>query len=486
MKLKIEKWAEETKPFKESDSAYEFFEESVRCYKIGAYKSAFIMSYLSFKTTIRNRILGCTYGKELVKSNPRFWENDVINKLENDDIWESHLNTIVEASCADANSKKDIGILHFTNGEQVKVAYNNWKNIRNDCAHAKRYVTIDSSTVECFWNYLIDNLSKFYVLGGEEYLLRELENLYKFYTYPEIVNPETVNTIMNDLNVVCNKNSKEFFQKLFEKLMKTARGGELVNDVNEKFWRDILESSHENVRDGIVEVISNDAVLFFNFYNYYPQLLEMSFSLNSKFIVNDLSYWLNEPYYFAYDFKKTFWDIFVEILDRYKVHVKVDKIATSRTIELIDSLNPDERKLRILNSNDVFKRYIFEVSSWFFMTSAGSQYQNYSKFQSKESEYVELCFNYLEWDSSCIETINSALCILEESMASRSNHASIMNGYDYKSRCTRILCNNKDKIMNVKDLDLNDYTEVLEILNSYMSDQGSTDTLPNTEQNESN
>lgn len=464
MKLRIEKWVEETQPFKGSDSAHELLKESVRCYKIGAYKSAFIMSYLSFKTTIRSRILGCTYGKELVKSNPKFWENDIIKKLENDDIWESHLNTIVEASCVDTNNKKDIAILHFTNGEQVKLAYNNWKNIRNDCVHAKRNVTIDSSTVECFWNYLIDNLSEFYVLGGEEYLLRELENLYKFYRYPEIVKPETVSTIMYDVNVICNKNSKDFFQKLFENLIKTVKSGELVNDVSAEFWKDILESSHENVRDGIVEVISNDAVHFFNFNKYFPQLLELSYSLNTKFIVNNLSNWLSEPYYFTYDLKKTFWAIFVEALEKYKIHVDVDKIVNSRTIELIDSFEQDDRSLRILNSYDVFRKYIFEVSSWFFMTDAQSQYNNYSRFQSKESEYIELCFEYLEWDSKCIETINNALVNLKSSMSSRSNQASILNGYDYESRCERIICKNKGKIMNVPNVNLNDYSNVLEIL----------------------
>lgn len=486
MKLQIEKWVDETKPFKESDSANEFFEESVRCYKIGAYKSAFIMSYLAFKTTIRNRILECTYGKELVRSNPRFWEDEIIKKLENDDIWESHLNTIVEASCADKNKKKDIAILHFTNGEQVKTAYNNWKNIRNDCAHARRQITIDSSTVECFWNYLIDNLSKFYVLGGEEYLLRELENLYKYYRYPEIVNPETVKTLMNDINVICNKNSKDFFQKLFEKLWKTTRSDELVNDENMNYWKDILESSHENVKDGLVEVISNDAQLFFNFYNYFPQLLEMSFSLNSKFIVNNLSNWLKESYYFEYDLKKTFWVILVEILDRYPGHLDIDNIVNRRTIELVDSFEQDERNLRILNSSKVFQKYIFEVSSWFFMTDANSQYNNYSRFHSKDSEYVELCFNFLEWDSRCIETINYALENLQSSMASRSNPASRMNGLHFESRCKRIICNNKDKITNVPNIDLNDYSYVLEMLNSCISDQVSTDTPLNKEQNESN
>ncbi|MGE7843079.1 hypothetical protein ACQKNX_20115 [Lysinibacillus sp. NPDC093712] len=465
MKLRIEKWAEETQPFKESDTANEFFEESVRCYKIGAYKSAFIMSYLSFKTIIRNRILGCTYGKELVKRNPKFWENEIIKKLKNDEIWESHLNTIVEASCVDEKNKTDMAILHFTNGEQIKVAYNYWRNIRNDCAHAKKNITIDNATVECFWNYLIDNLSKFYVLGGEEYLLRELENLYKYYRYPEIVKPATVNAIINDVNVIYNKNSKEFFQELFKNLVKVAVGRELVNDANTKFWDDILESSHEDVRDGIVEVISNDARYFFNFYNYYPRLLEMSIALNPKFIMNDLSKWLKEPYDNTYDFKKIFWVILVEVLEKYREHVDIDKIINYKTLELIDSFEQDERNLRVLNSKEVFKKYIFELSSWFFHTDATSQYNNYRRLRSEESERIERCFNYLEWDSECIGKINYALYNLKSSMESRSNDSSRANGYRYQSICRRIICSNKDKIMIVPNVDLNEYKEVFEILN---------------------
>lgn len=466
MKLQIEKWVEGNKPFKEYEAANDLFEESVRCYKMGAYKSAFIMSYLSFKVTLRGRILGCTYGKELAKSNPKFWENEIVKKLEDDSSWENHLNSIVDASCSSGN-KKDIAILDFTNGEQVKIAYNYWKNIRNDCAHAKGRITIDSSTVECFWNYLMDNLSDFYVLGGEEYLLRELKNLYQYYPFPEIVEQDSVKIIMNDVNVVYKKNSKYFFQKLFEKLEGRHNGkGQFVNDSNKKFWQDILESNYENVREGIVEVISSDAMHFFNFYSYYPQLLEMSVSINSKFVVNDLCDWLNSSYYFTYDFKKNFWTVFVEILHRFPSHVDIKGIVNKQTLELIDAFEPDERKLQILNRNGVFKEYIFEVSSWFFRTDASSQYNNYGRFQSSESEFIELCFDYLEWDSKCVATLNYALISLEESMASRSNHSSIMNGHSYKSRCKRIICKNKDKIRNIPDINLSDYKEVLEIINS--------------------
>ncbi|MGG1517470.1 hypothetical protein ABE504_18805 [Paenibacillus oryzisoli] len=470
MKLRIEKWVEETMPFAESDSADELFEESVRCFKIGAYKSAFIMSYLSFKVTIKDRILSCRYGKELPNKNPEnpfFWEMEIVKILEKPDKWENRVNDIVEASCA--KSKKDIAIIHFKDEEQIKTAYNHWKDIRNECTHAKGQTTIDSATVECFWNFMMDNLGKFYVLGGEEYLLRELENLYKFYRYPEIVEPESVKTIMYDVNVICQKSPGNFLETLFENLKKTARG-DLVNDENFKFWKYILETSHENVMDGIVKIISNDAQHFFNFYSYFPQLLEMSISLNSKFIVNELSNWLKHPDFF-YGSEKTFWVALVEVLDRYREHVDVDKIINNRTIGLIEYFEKSERNLRILNGNDVFKKYIFEVSSWFFKTDASSQYNNFSKLRSKDSENIELCFNYLEWDSVCIGNINYALDSLKSSMASRSNYYSEENGYYYKSIIKRIICNNKDKISNVPNINTSDYSHVFDIINDCKSDQ---------------
>ena len=43
MKLRIEKWVEDTKPF--SAPVNELFTEAVNNYKFGSYRSAFIMAY---------------------------------------------------------------------------------------------------------------------------------------------------------------------------------------------------------------------------------------------------------------------------------------------------------------------------------------------------------------------------------------------------------------------------------------------------------
>lgn len=53
MKIQIEDWAEKNL----APNAIELMTEAVMCYKVGAYRAAFLLSYLAFKTTIRERVL---------------------------------------------------------------------------------------------------------------------------------------------------------------------------------------------------------------------------------------------------------------------------------------------------------------------------------------------------------------------------------------------------------------------------------------------
>ena len=149
MKLEIEKWVETTGIFE--SVAKNTFDEAVLCYKVGAYKSAFIMSYLSFKLTVKQRIIQFDNNSFQSFEIGR-WDN-IIKELNDDDKWEDRLNK--EIICKDSSA-----IIKFTNRESAIVDYNYWKNMRNSCAHAKGKI-IDASTVESFWNYLKDNLSKF-------------------------------------------------------------------------------------------------------------------------------------------------------------------------------------------------------------------------------------------------------------------------------------------------------------------------------------
>ncbi|VDG74655.1 Uncharacterised protein [Clostridium carnis] len=90
MELEIQKWVKKFKPFDEE--AEELFNEGIECYKVGANKAAFIMSYLAYEKTIQNRILSfkgipinITAEKwEETRKNiddEYYWERNILNEI---------------------------------------------------------------------------------------------------------------------------------------------------------------------------------------------------------------------------------------------------------------------------------------------------------------------------------------------------------------------------------------------------------------------
>lgn len=74
MKLQIETWSKENLP----SNAGALMEEAVICYKVGAYHAAYILSYLAFKTTIRERILKASRPDGISE---KCWDDQIINLL---------------------------------------------------------------------------------------------------------------------------------------------------------------------------------------------------------------------------------------------------------------------------------------------------------------------------------------------------------------------------------------------------------------------
>lgn len=457
MKLRIEQWVENTNPFNELGE--ELFEEAVKNYKFASYKSSFIMSYLAFKVTIRDRILDCPYGEQVTK-NAQFWEKAILEPLKNDDSWEKHLNSIVEASCTVITNRKPIGILNFENGDSIKTEYNYWKNKRNVCAHAKSEI-IDNATVESFWNYLMDNLSRFYVMGGEEYLVEELFDIYKYYEYLGNSESERINKALYDISVVFNGNIKEYFCKFFKKAQSKYK---IINKKNKEFWEFIIYSENENIREGIIEYILEDKYIFFAFYSYFPQLLEYAVSNDKKFVIDKLSLWLEScPEVLPTGSENIFWDLLIEALDKFGEQVNLDKIINKETIDLIPILTK-EHDIELLNEYDIFKKYILEVSRWFFQTDSSSQYNNFIRYNNNFTN-IERCFSFLRWDKQCLEELNSAMESLEKSTKLRENHGSLCNAYDYNNCYKKIVIKNEHNIKN-SGIDLTRYTFILNIINN--------------------
>lgn len=455
MKLKIEKWVEDTNSF--DDSVYELFMESINNYKIGSYRSAFIMAYLSFKLTIRNRIVNCSYGRELKKKNPNFWKCDILDVLENDDKWEEKINEIVLASCVSLKERKDIGILNFKNNETAKTEYSYWKEKRNACVHGKNQI-IDSSTVENFWNYLMDNLCQFYVLGGEEYLLRELTDIYEYYKYPDISNRDGMSKLLYDIGAIYQDHTENYFSLFLDKI-KGSRS--YVDDENKGFWNTIIHFNQEKIVDGFVKSISDERLIFFELYEFFPELLEKIVVIRPKFIVADLSDWLK-------NFKeknkcdgKKFWCVLVGALSKYGEQVNIDPIINDNTICLVKDVSDKNGDVEILNKYGVFKKYLLNVSDWYFKTDGNSQFSN---FGYKNFSDVEICFSLLQWDTDCLDRLDAALCTFKESFPLRQNTYSIQNGRIFMDSCKEVIKTNQEKIKEAMNANGSSYKFINQVM----------------------
>lgn len=158
VKLPIQEWLEGKNLGTDADA---LFEESVQCFKAGAYRAALLMSYLGFQSILRDRILsaGAPAGVP-----PGMWSS-IQSKLRSDDEW--------DPSVFDATQQKAPAPV-FPVSEDLRQQVTYWKNRRNDCAHSKPG-PITASHVEAFWVFVRAHSSKFAVNGSIEALLEKLK-----------------------------------------------------------------------------------------------------------------------------------------------------------------------------------------------------------------------------------------------------------------------------------------------------------------------
>ncbi|MCZ1263677.1 hypothetical protein EIH79_02590, partial [Paenibacillus tundrae] len=152
MRTEFEKWIDETASF--SSKGTVLIQEAVRCYKVNAYRGAYLFSYLAFKMTLRDRIITSSY-----LNNKAEWSKDL--KALKGDKWESNLDSLI--------FKKQEGLDVFSLSDDLKKEWEYWRKKRNDCAHAKDEI-FEYSEVESFWSFLKKYMIKFQVMGSEAYL----------------------------------------------------------------------------------------------------------------------------------------------------------------------------------------------------------------------------------------------------------------------------------------------------------------------------
>ncbi|MCB2339951.1 hypothetical protein [Clostridium estertheticum] len=433
MRLEIENWAQ----INLSEDVVEIMNEAVICYKVGAYRSAYLMSYLSFKQTIREKILNAKDKPD--KINEDDWKDKVIDVLNNDDTWEDCINNMI--STAPDSPKNCLGkVFIFSNREKIKSKYDTWKYTRHSCAHWKTE-NINEATVVQFWNFMQDNLSEFYVNGGKKYLFNKLCDTYKYFV-PE--DAEQLDKLLKELSIIYGKGTTILFEELFKEMNNDFK----VNDINYKFWERILNSNYDNVRDGLINLINKyNYDIFFKFYKFFPQVFKYIYSLNSKYMQQKICPMLERDYYFEYE--ECFWSIILRILDTDANIIDINKLTSSyEKLKLIDRIDLEDCDIEKLRKYRVFNLFIQNAGKDFFSNDSYSHSDYYFK-NNKSDAYVLECFDYIEWNMDMIKSIESGIYSLEESICMREKDYSKENGRKRKASYLKLVHEHESKIKDV-------------------------------------
>lgn len=450
MKLPIEEWAEKNI----SDNAIEIVNEAAICYKAGAYRSAYLMFYLGFKLTIRERIINASKPDEISDD---FWENQIILELTDDDKWENKLNTIIQATTN--NSTKEIGkVFKFTNFNRIKNRYEYWKNIRNSCAHAKEEL-ITAATVEQFWNYMQDDLAEYYVLGGKKYLLDKLCWIYKyFYSAGE----DYLRKILKDIASVYKDKVKECFSEFYN----NEHMNVFKKESDYEFWKTIIDFNDDNIINGLIDFLYDDVELFLEQYTKFPKLFIFMISRHKSFIQEQIAPMVEKRYYIEED---TFWNIIVDILTTDSRLINLEKVTADYTkFGMIEKIKLNPYQMSILDKYEIFKKFLFNAGEKFFINDADSNWKYYSYSSGMSDDYVEIYFKYIKWDIQIIEKINNAYKELEDNIPTRVNSDSISNGKRRRECYNKIIkkyANEITKVIQDNNELVSDYEYINKVLN---------------------
>ncbi|MEN1938290.1 hypothetical protein AAIE21_22610 [Paenibacillus sp. 102] len=260
------------KPVIIEDLAYIFVKmlagpQSILCYRVGAYRASFLMSYLGFMKILKERLLKSEC-PALVKDDK--WE-EVREKIKNDNAWET---AVFNTTQSRAGSQNNYYLINDEIMEDIKF----WKRKRNECAHAKDTV-IGYSHVDMFWLFIESNLMKFVVNGGKEGLLARIDKHFKsIYIDPT----SDASYLIKDIPLVVKPSEiSELLKEIYDKNIS------LSFDPDESvrlFWRQIIYSSDSKVYNASLEFIMSEEKIFCDFMTHFPdKLIELKDS-NDEFV----------------------------------------------------------------------------------------------------------------------------------------------------------------------------------------------------------
>lgn len=260
MQLHFESWINEQRQ-NISEDALVLFEESIICYRVGAYRASFLMSYLGFMKALKDRLLR-SEKPDLVEDGK--W-NSIRKTLNDDNKWETTVFTTTQ------EKEKDSSKYYLISSDLMEeIPY--WKKKRNECAHAKDTI-ISHSHIETFWLFLESNYAKFVVNGGKEALLNKIKQhfdsnftrpgsdpTYLIKEIPLVVKEYELPILLQEIYSDC-----VYFDEIF------------INEDEYFFWKKVAYSSDNRLSRAFLKFIEMKEDVFTTLIFIFPdKLIEFS------------------------------------------------------------------------------------------------------------------------------------------------------------------------------------------------------------------
>jgi len=332
MKIQFEAWI--NAPTK-SPNVTILFEESIKSFKSSAYRASLLFSYLGLFTLIKEQIIKSTKPSAIPQSR---WDS-IIQKLQNDDLWEKTVfDEIVNSSSPIFNIDDDLR-------QQIKY----WKDRRNDCAHFKDN-EIEFHHTESFWSFIKSNLSKITIEGGMESLLNKfVQHFNPTFTPPDADFSDLVQEIESAVNT---NDLAEFWKQL---LFRIDEYGLLFhNETNiSKIFKRVFEISSERVKDNLSEYLKSknrDLSIII----IYPELISY-FKYSSAEI---RSIWRNR----IFNSEHTAFTVYAALLRNSLIPANEIKEANEYVFDLLKGPSPKNEEDHFALASNGFGDTIFEVA----------------------------------------------------------------------------------------------------------------------------
>lgn len=256
MKISFEDWYQSQTIH---DDAKALFDESVKCHRICAYRAAYLMAYLGFQTMIKNRILSARVKPSNISL--QLWEKTQRMAAE-DNEWD---NAVFEA----ATRIKPDNI--FLVNDDIRRQYAYFRDIRNDCAHAKSNV-VSYPHVETLWLFIQSNGLKFVVNGGKSSMMERLKKHFDSrYTAPGT----DITPLIDDLPHSMNADEMTTFLMEYYNYIENEAAVLWMDDDEDTyvFWKSLSMLPKCQLKKAFIDFIKSDWSHFEIFLTAFPYLM---------------------------------------------------------------------------------------------------------------------------------------------------------------------------------------------------------------------